>query len=276
MTDTLTPFAYGDQPVRVVTIDGDPWFVLADLCRVLELSNPSMVADRLDDDALSTAEVIDSMGREQSARIVSEPGMYAVVFMSRKPEAAAFRRWITSEVLPAIRKHGAYLTPDTIEQVLADPDTVIRLATNLKEERALRRLAEAERLVAQQRAGELEAQAAADAPKVIFADAVAASHTSILVGDLAKLLRGNGVQVGATRLFKALRRDGYLINRNGSDWNMPTQKSMELGLFEIKETAITHADGHVTVSRTPKVTGKGQRYFVERYLDGRLRVEAAA
>ena len=274
MTDTLTPFAYGDQPVRVVTIDGDPWFVLTDLTKVLGLTQ--FRTDRLDDGLISSHPILDSLGRTQTATIVSEAGMYEVVIRSDKPEAAAFRRWITSEVLPSIRKHGGYLTPDTIEQVLTDPDTLIRLATTLKEERALRRLAEAERLVAQQRAGELEAQAAADAPKVIFADAVAASHTSILVGDLAKLLRGNGIQVGATRLFKALRRDGYLINRNGSDWNMPTQKSMELGLFEIKETAITHADGHVTVSRTPKVTGKGQRYFVERYLDGRLTVEAAA
>lgn len=276
MTDTLTPFAYGDQPVRVVTIAGEPWFVLADLARVLDISDVSRLNSRLDDGVRQTHPILDSLGRTQTATIVSEAGMYEVVIRSDKPEAAAFRRWITSEVLPAIRKHGGYLTPDTIEQVLADPDTLIRLATTLKEERALRRLAEAERLVAEQRAGELEERATADAPKVIFADAVAASHTSILVGDLAKLLRGNGIQVGATRLFKALRRDGYLINRNGSDWNMPTQKSMELGLFEIKETAITHADGHVTVSRTPKVTGKGQRYFVERYLDGRLTVEAAA
>ncbi len=126
MSAPLIPFAYGDHSVRVVTIDGEPWFVLADLCRVLDLSNPTMVADRLDADALSTAEVIDSMGRTQQATIVSEPGMYAVVFMSRKPEAVAFRRWI--------RKHGGYLTPAAIEQTLTDPDFIIRLATQLRDD----------------------------------------------------------------------------------------------------------------------------------------------
>ena len=122
----------------------------------------------------------------------------------------------------------------------------------------------------------MEIQAAADAPKVLFADAVAASETTILIGELAKILRGNGVHIGQQRLFAELRRDGYLIRREGSDWNTPTQRSMELGLFRVKQTAITHSDGHVTVSKTTKVTGKGQRYFVERYLDGRLTVEAAA
>ncbi len=116
------------------------------------------------------------------------------------------------------------------------------------------------------RAGRLELEAKANAPKVLFADSVAASHSTILVGDLAKILKGNGVDVGGTRLFGWLREDGYLIKREGSDRNMPTQKSMELGLFEIKETAVTHSDGHITVNKTPKVTGKGQTYFVNRYL----------
>ena len=147
--------------------------------------------------------------------------------------------------------------------MLSDPNTMIRTLTVLKDERAARVAAEAAR-------AELTAQAKADAPKVLFANAVSTSASTILVGDLAKILRGNGVNIGANRLFELLRRRGYLINRHGTDWNMPTQRSMELGLFAIKETAITHSDGHVTVSRTPKVTGKGQTYFVARILNGRL------
>ena len=248
----LIPFVYGEHPVRTLSIDGEPWFVLADLCAVLAIGNPSMVTQRLDGLNLSQAEVQNSRGQMRQTVIVSEAGMYEVVIRSDKAEAVAFRRWITSEVLPAIRKHGGYLTPELTEQVLTDPDTIIRLATDLKAERARR--------------AELEAKAKADAPKVLFADAVATSETTILVGELAKILRGNGVEIGHQRLFADLRRDGYLIRREGTDWNMPTQRSMELGLFRIKETAITHSDGHVTVSKTPKVTGKGQRYFVDRYL----------
>ena len=258
----LTPFQYGTHDVRVLEVDGEPWFVLADLCKVLDLEQVSRVKARLDDGVTSITPISDSMGRTQQATIVSEAGMYEVVIRSDKPEAVAFRRWVTHEVLPSIRKRGGYLTPEATEAALTDPDFIIRLATDLKAERAKR--------------AELELQAEADRPKVIFADAVTASHTSILVGDLAKLLRQNGVEVGAQRLFACLRRHGYLIRREGADWNMPTQRSMELGLFSVKETAITHSDGHVTISKTPKVTGKGQRYFVERFLDGRMTTERVA
>ena len=234
-------------------IDEEPWFVLADLCRVLDLSNPSMVADRLDPDALSSTEVIDSMGRKQHARIVNEPGLYEVVFLSRKPEARAFKRWITHDVIPAIRKHGGYLTPAKVEEALLNPDTLIQLATSLKEERAKR--------------AELETQVEVAKPKVLFADAVATSKGTILIGELAKILRGNGVEIGQNRLFEWMRNRGYLIRRNGTDRNMPTQRAMEQGLFVIKETAITHSDGHVTINKTPKVTGRGQQYFVNLFLD---------
>lgn len=257
----LTPFVYGDHPVRVVTIDGEPWFVLADLARVLEITAPARLASRLDEGVRQT-HTLETAGGKQQMTIVSEPGMYEVVIRSDKPEAAAFRRWITAEVLPSIRKHGGYLTPEATEKALTDPDFIIRLATDLKAERAKR--------------AELEAQAAADAPKVIFADALAVSDTAILVGDLAKILRGNGIPFGGTRLFKWLRINGFLICREGSDWNMPTQRAMELGLFRIKETAVTHSDGHVTVSKTPKVTGKGQEYFVSRFLSGVFQTEVAA
>ena len=199
---------------------------------------------------------LETAGGTQRVRFISEGDMYRLIASSKLPSAIAFESWVFDEVLPSIRKRGGYLTPEATEAALTDPDFIIRLATDLKNERAKR--------------AELEAQAEADKPKVIFADAVAASHTTILVGDLAKLLKQNGVEIGAQRLFAHLRNDGFLIARKGGDWNSPTQYAMELGLFTVKETAITHSDGHVSISKTTKVTGKGQRYFVERFLDGRL------
>ncbi|MGX1598631.1 phage antirepressor [Dietzia maris] len=254
---SLVPFNYDGTEVRVVTVESEPWFVLADLCKILDLPNRSMVARRLDDDMKGVTQ-IDTPGGRQTVTVVSEPGMYEVVIRSDKPEAAAFRRWITTEVLPSIRRHGGYLTPAKVEEVLTDPDTIIRLATDLKTERARR--------------AELEALREVDAPKVLFADAVSASKSNILVGELAKILKGNGIDIGANRLFEVLRSRGYLISRKGTDWNMPTQKSMELGLFRIKETTVVHSDGHTSLNKTPKVTGKGQQYFIERFLDGRLAV----
>jgi anti-repressor protein len=240
----LTPFAFDGTTVRVITEQGEPRFVLADLCRVLGVNNGRMVASRLDDDVKGVSQ-IDTLGGRQSVTTVTEAGMYDVVVRSDSPAAKPFRRWVTHEVLPAIRKAGSYAVTPALPQ---DYATALR---------ALAAEVEAK--------GVLEAKVEADAPKVLFADAVATSHTDILVGELAKILRGNGVQVGGTRLFEWLRRDGYLIRREGTDWNMPTQRSMELGLFRIKETAITHSDGHTSVSKTPKVTGKGQAYFVNRY-----------
>ena len=251
----LTPFTYGAHEVRTITRDGEPWFVLADLCKVLDLSSPHKVAERIADD-MKDRSSIPTLGGVQRVTIVSEAGMYAVIMRSDKPESEPFRRWVTSEVLPSIRKRGGYLTPEATEAALTDPDFIIRLATDLKTERAKR--------------AEVEAQAAKDAPKVLFADAVSTSKSTILVGDLAKILRGNGVDIGANRLFQVLRERGYLISRKGSDWNSPTQRAMDLSLFKVKETAVTHSDGHVTVNRTPKVTGKGQAYFVERFLNGTL------
>lgn len=255
MTSNIQPFTYEDHTVRVVTIDGEPWFVLADLCKVLDLAKPSRVAMRIADD-MRGAHLMSTPGGDQEMTIVSEAGMYEVIIRSDKPEAAAFRRWVTSEVLPSIRKHGGYLTDQKIEEIISNPDTIIQLATKLKSERAKR--------------AALEKQAAIDTPKARFADAVSASHTSILIGDLAKLLRQNGYEIGQNRLFEMLRRDGYLCAAKGGLWNMPTQKAMDLNLFEVKETTIVHSDGHVSISKTTKVTGKGQVYFVTRFLDGRL------
>jgi anti-repressor protein len=259
----IVPYDFHGRQVRVVTTDdGEPRFVLNDLCAVLEIANPTMVARRIDDLSLSQAEVQNSRGQMRQSTVVDEAGMYEVVLRSDKPEAAEFRRWVTREVLPAIRKHGGYLTPDKAEEILTDPDTIIRLATDLKTER--------------ERRAKLEQQAAVDAPKVLFADAVSTAKTDILVGDLAKILRGNGVDIGANRLFAVLRERGYLSRRKGADWNMPTQRSMDLELFKIKETTVVHSDGHTSINKTPKVTGKGQLYFVERFLDGRIDTQGGA
>ncbi|KUM34582.1 phage antirepressor KilAC domain-containing protein [Arthrobacter sp. EpRS71] len=240
--NTLQKFNFNSQQVRTLVIESEPWFVLADLCAVLEIRNVGNVAARIDEAAVRQTD-ISSGGQRRNVTIVNESGMYEVVIRSDKAEAVNFRRWITGEVLPAIRKTGAYGT--ALPQTYAE---------------ALRELASSVEATAA-----LEAKVAADAPKVLFADSVATSETTILVGDLAKILRGNGVEVGANRLFALLREDGYLIRRQGTDWNMPTQRSMELGLFKVKETAVTHSDGHVTVSKTPKVSGKGQTYFINRY-----------
>lgn len=259
---TLTPFHFEDQPVRVLLIDDEPWFVLNDLCRVLGLTrSASQIKDRLDEGVRQTYP-LPTAGGVQHTTIVSEPGMYEVVIRSDKPDAITFRRWITSEVLPQIRRTGSYNAAPQLtgKQLLAAG------------------LLEADRVMKEQAAtiGAQRAELELAAPKVLFADAVAASKTSILIGELAKILRGNGVEIGQNRLFTWLRDNGYLIRRGGSDYNSPTQRAMELGLFEIKETAITHSDGHVTISKTSKVTGKGQQYFVERLLGGRgLRVVAS-
>lgn len=250
---SITPFDYLGNEVRVVEQDGEPWFVLADLCKVLGLARrPAAVAERLDDEVRQAYPIPDAMGREQETLIVSEAGMYDVVLRSDAPDAKPFRRWVTHEVIPAIRKHGGYLTPEATAKALADPDSMIRLLTALRDERAEK--------------ARLAAQAEADAPKVLFAEAVAVSSTTILVRELAKLLHQAGVNVGGNNLFEWLRRDGFLIKADAADYNMPTQKARDLGLFEIKETPVIHDSGFVAVSHTPRVTGKGQRYLIDYYL----------
>lgn len=250
----LQVFSYEGKEIRTIQRNGETWWVLKDVCGVLGLSNARMIADRLDEDDVSLAYVTDSMGRQQQTNIVNESGLYNVILRSDKPEAKKFKRWVTHEVLPQIRRHGAYITTSKIEEIMNDPDSWIKLLTALKEER--------------QEKAQLQLQAAQDKPKVVFADAVSASDGTILIGELAKILKGNGIEIGQNRLFERLRQDGFLIKRKGTDYNAPTQKAMELGLFKVKETAITHSDGHVTISKTTKVTGKGQQYFVNYFLGG--------
>ena len=188
---------------------------------------------------------------------IPENIFFRLAMKAKNETAEKFQAFIADDVLPSIRRHGAYITPDTLEKVLLNPDTLIQLAQNLK--------------VEQERNKQLAKTINQQAPKVLFADSVAASTTSILVFDLAKLLKQNGIQIGGNRLFAWLREHGYLVKRKGSDYNMPTQKSMNLGLFEIKESTHTHADGHTTVNRTPKVTGKGQVYFISKFLEKELK-----
>lgn len=185
---------------------------------------------------------------------IPENIFYRLAMKAKNETAERFQALVADEIIPSIRKHGMYATTDTVEMMLSDPDTAIRLLNQIKEERAKR--------VA------LETKIEEDRPLITFANSVSASQTSILVGELAKILRQNGISIGQNRLFAWLRDHGYLIKRDGIDKNMPTQKSMDMGLFEIKETAISHADGHVTIQKTPKVTGKGQIYFINKFVDG--------
>ena len=239
--------------IRTTKINGQPWFVAVDVCRALEIQNHKDAIRRLDDDEKSGVVLTDPHGRAQETNCINEPGLYSLVLGSRKPEAKAFKRWVTHEVIPSIRKHGAYMTPETLKAALLNPDTMIRILTALKEEQGKR--------------WALEKSVESDRPKVLFADSVSTSKNSILVGELAKLLKQNGVNTGQNRLFDTLREKGFLIKRLGTDYNMPTQKAMEMGLFEIKETVINHSDGHTSVNKTLKITGKGQQYFVNLFLD---------
>lgn len=236
--------------VRTVVLDGEPWFVANDICRVLEFANSSDVIKRLDDDEKSGVVLNDPHGRAQNTNVVSEAGLYTLVLGSRKPEAKRFKRWITHEVIPTIRRHGAYATGATIENIIADPESGIKLLQALKREQERRK--EAEELAEKQK------------PKVLFADAVEASDNSILVGELAKILRQNGVETGQNRLFRWMRNNGYIMRYK----NIPTQYSMELGLMDIKERAINNPDGSVKLTQTIKITGAGQRYFINKFLGG--------
>lgn len=190
-------------------------------------------------------------GGEQEVTFIPESDLYRLVFSSKLPTAEKFTDWVTKDILPTIRKHGMYATPEMAERMLNDPDVMIRVLQELKTEREQRKT--------------LEQKVEQDKPKVLFSDAVSTAHNSILIGDLAKLIRQNGVEVGQKRLFEMLRQDGYLISR-GASRNMPSQRSMEMGLMEIKESTVASPDGHIRVTKTTKITGKGQVYFINRYL----------
>lgn len=231
--------------IRALALNGEPWFVAKDVCASLGLENSRKATASLDEDEKDTVTISDGIPGNPNKTIVSEAGFYKLVMKSRKPEAKAFQRWVTHEVLPAIRRDGAYVASDGTE----DDATLMARA-----------LLAAQRTIERNRAQLDEMR-----PKALFADAVAASHTSILVGDLAKLLKQNGVEMGQNRLFQWMRDRGYLM-KSGSSKNMPTQRSMELGLFEVKERTINNPDGSVRITKTTKVTGKGQQYFINQFM----------
>lgn len=239
--------------VRTITKDNEPMFCLGDLCRALDLTAKG-VKQRLSDEVISNYPIEDTLGRMQNTLFVNEDGLYDVILESRKDSAKKFRRWVTSEVLPSIRKNGGYIAG---QETLSDEELMAKalLVANNK-------IKERDAIIERQ-----QAKIEADKPKTIFADAVSTSHTSILIGDLAKLICQNGVQIGQKRLFDWLRDNGYLI-KCGLSRNMPMQRYVEQGLFEVKESTVQNPDGSVRITKTTKVTGKGQVYFVNKFLGG--------
>lgn len=241
--------------IRTVLANNEPMFCLPDVCKALELSNSRVVSARLDDDERCKLD----LPRQGETWFITESGLYAVILRSDKPNAKKFRKWVTSEVLPSIRKNGGYIAG---QETLSD-DELLSKALLV----AHNKIAERDKIIEQKQARIEQMK-----PKAIFADAVATSRTSILIGDLAKLICQNGYQIGQKRLFEWLRNNGYLCKRKGTQWNMPTQKSMELGLFEVKESVHVNSNGCNIVTRTPKATGKAQIYFVNKFL-GKENVE---
>lgn len=232
--------------IRTVGINDEPWFVGKDVAQVLGYTDTNKaVAMHVDDQDKLNDKTASSLG-QRGGWLINESGLYSLIMSSKLPNAKAFKRWVTSEVLPAIRKNGGYLAG---QESMTDQELLARAL-----------------LVAQKTIEGKNALIDEMRPKALFADSVTAGDSSILIGELAKILRQNGVDTGEKRLFTKLRDEGFLIKRKGSDYNMPTQKSMELGLFRIKETVINHSNGHTTVSKTVKVTGKGQQYFVNKFL----------
>lgn len=238
-------FNFENHEVRSLLINSEPWFVGKDVAEVLGYAKPlNAIAQHVDKDDSLKQGLTDSLGRQQKTIFVNESGLYALIFGSKLESAQKFKRWVTSEVLPALRKTGQYQVKELSGSEL--------MAKALIEAQSV--LAAKDKQIEEMK------------PKVVFADAVATSHTSILVGELAKILKQNGIDMGQKRLFAWLREKGYLIKRQGTDYNMPTQKAMDLGLFEIKEGSYVNGSGVNITTKTPKVTGKGQQYFINKFL----------
>lgn len=255
MNNEIQKFDFKGAPLRTLTDKaGEPWFVAKDVCDILGLENSRKATAELDSDEKNTVTISDGIAGNPNKTIISEPGLYRLVMKSRKPEAKEFQRWVTHEVLPSIRKHGGYMAG--------------------QERMTPEQMALASMRWLQSKVDEQAKQLKAQEGKVLFANAVETARTSILVGDFAKILKSNGIDIGPRRLFAWLREHGWLIKAKGSSWNMPTQKAMDLHLFEVKETTISHSDGHTTINKTPKVTGKGQTYFTNLFLKPTLEAGA--
>ncbi|WP_420222893.1 phage antirepressor [Pediococcus acidilactici] len=247
----LQKFNFEGNQVRTLLIDQKPYFVGKDIAEALGYSDSSSaVSKRVDEEDKTTLLLRqDGSNYKSKTTVINESGMYSLILASKLPSSRKFKHWVTSEVLPAIRKNGIYLTDKKAYDITHNKDALADLLLQAGDQ-----LKQKDLVIEEMK------------PKALFADSVAASHSTILIGELAKVLRGNGVDIGANRLFQWLRQHGYLINRKGTDWNMPTQRAMDLGLFKIKESSISHADGSISVSKTTKVTGKGQQYFVNKFL----------
>lgn len=244
--------------IRIIADENnEPLFCVSDVCKALGYSNPrDAIAKHVSKEDVAKRDT-PTKGGVQQISFVNESGLYSLIFGSKLESAKVFKRWVTSEILPAIRRHGAYVTPATIESIIANPENGIKLLTALKEERE-------QRLLAEQKA-QLEAEInKSNAPKVLFAEAVVGSRSTCLIGELAKILTQNGYTIGQNRLFKWMRENGYLGTK-GEYYNIPNQKYQEMGLFEVK-TSVHDENGVMVTKRTPKVTGKGQQYFINKFL----------
>lgn len=242
---------FDEQQLTIIENEGEPKFLLKDVCAILEIGNPSQVKTRLEDGVISNEVIQDRLGRNQNATFINEDGLYDVILDSRKPEAKRFRKWITSDVIPSIRKHGAYMTPQKIEEALLNPDTLIKLATDLKEEREIR--------------FQLEKQKQLDEPYTTFGKVVSNSTASINVGAFAKMMYDeHGMKIGRNKMFRWLRDNGYLI-KTGREKNNPKQQYIEQGLFETTVTVVSRTQGDVE-SLTTLITGKGQVKLSEKLL----------
>lgn len=234
--------------IRTVTINSEPWFVGKDVATALGYGDTDQAIRKHVQDEDKLTRQIDGGGQKRNATIINESGLYALIFGSKLESAKRFKHWVTSEVLPAIRKHGGYIAGQE----------------NMSDEELLAKAF----MVAKSKIEENQQQIEELRPHAVLGHAITTANTSILVGDLAKILKQNGIEIGAKRLFQWMRENGYLIKRKGTDWNLPTQRSMEMELFEIKESVHIDGNGCNKITRTPKVTGKGQEYFVNKFLDG--------
>lgn len=236
--------------VRAIEKNGEPWFIGKDMAEILGYTNTAKaIRDHVDDEDKLTERIVLS-GQNREAFLINESGLYSLILGSKLPSAKRFKHWVTSEVLPAIRQNGVYMTDDKAYDITHNPGSLADLLLKAGEQ-----FKQKEIIIQEMK------------PKALFADAVTTSHTSILVGDLAKIIKQNGYEIGQKRLFEWLRQNGYLI-KSGSSKNMPTQKSMDLHLFEVKESTVQNPDGSVRVTRTPKCTGEGQVYFINKFLKG--------
>ena len=269
MTNSLEVFTFtydADHAIRTVEHNNDIWFVAKDVCDVLGLTNPTVALDSLDEDERSKF----SLGRQGEANIINESGLYTLILRSNKPNTKQFRKWVTGTVLPSIRKHGFYATPATAQSILDDPDNFIQVLQAYKEQKARNTELEAKNEFLELVSRSQQQKINNDKPKVLFAEAVDASNDSILVGNFAKILRQNGIDIGQNRLFAWFRENGYLMSY-GERYNMPSQSSMDKGLFTVKSTVINNPDGSTKVTHTTKITGKGQIFFLNLFVKERAR-----